>query len=303
MSLDVLCIGHAAYDLFFFLDQYPSENSKTQTLFSEESGGGPAANAAYLLSKWGARCAFAGVVGDDYYGRQIVSEFQSVGTDISLLDIRPNLSTPLSVILVSQPTGSRTLVNRKAPHAPLLLRPETLTGLSPKVLLLDGHELEASELALSVFPEAVSLLDAGSAREGTLALASKVTYLLASERFALQVTKLTNLAGEALRRSCLDKLRERFGTTTVVTVGERGLILHDGRCWSELPAFPASAVDTTAAGDIFHGAFTYGVLNNQPLWENLRLASMAASLSVQIRGGRRSIPSVAQVKEALTRAQ
>jgi len=303
MSLDVLCIGHAAYDLFFFLDRFPSENSKTETFFSQESGGGPAANAAYLLSQWGARCAFAGIVGDDYYGRQIVSEFESVGTDTSLLHIRPNFSTPLSVILVSQPTGSRTLVNRKAPCAPLKLRPETLAGLLPKVLLLDGHELEASEVALSIFPEAVSLLDAGSAREGTLALAGKVTYLLASERFALQVSKLPNLANEDLQQVCLDTLRERFSAITVVTLGERGLILHDGQRCSQLPAFPASAVDTTAAGDIFHGAFTYGVLNNRTLCENLRLASMAASLSVQIPGGRRSIPSFAQVTEALADAQ
>jgi sulfofructose kinase len=303
MSLDVLCVGHAAYDLFFYLERFPLENSKTETSVSMESGGGPAANAAYLLSQWGARCAFAGVVGDDYYGQQILAEFKSIGTATSLLEIRSDFPTPLSLILVNQQTGSRTVVNRKIVYAPLRLESGALAGLSPKILLFDGHELEASLAALSAFPDAITLLDAGSAREGTLALADKVTYLLASERFALQATELANLASAELQQTCLSILRRRFGTTTVVTLGERGLILHDGKCCDQLPAFPASPVDTTAAGDIFHGAFAYGVLTEQPLWENLRFASMAASLSVELPGGRKSIPPIARVKEALAHAR
>ena len=303
MSLDVLCMGHAAYDVLFYLERFPSENSKTEISFSLESGGGPAANAAYLLSKWGASCAFAGVIGDDYYGQQILVEFQSVGTDTSLLEVCSGFSTPLSLILISRQTGSRTVVNRKAVNSPLRLQPTALAEVSPRILLFDGHELEAARAALSAFPGAISLLDAGSAREGTLALADKVTYLLASERFALQVTELPNLASPELQQSCLGILRRRFGTTTVVTLGEKGLIVHDGERGHQLDAFPASAVDTTAAGDIFHGAFAYGVLNGQPLWETLRFASMAASLSVSSPGGRQSIPLIAEIERALAHAQ
>jgi len=303
MSLEVLCIGQAAYDIFLYLERFPLENSKSETALSQESGGGPAANAAYLLSQWGTRCAFAGVVGNDYYGQQIVAEFRSVGTDTSLLETRADFPTPLSLILVNRLTGSRTLVNRKVQGASLSFEPRALAGLLPKVLLFDGHELAATLVAQSAFPDAITILDAGSAREGTLALAGKVTYLLASERFALQVTGLPNLDSADLQSACLDILAERFGTTAVVTLGERGLIVHDGRCHVALPAFPATVVDTTAAGDIFHGAFAYGVLNEKPLQENLRFASMTASLSVQLPGGRKSVPPIARVKEALTNAQ
>lgn len=303
MSLEVLCIGQAAYDLFLYLERFPLENSKSETALSQESGGGPAANAAYLLSLWGTRCAFAGVVGDDYYGQQIVAEFRSVGADTSLLEIRADFPTPLSVILVNRQTGSRTLVNRRVQGAPLNFEPRALAGLSPKVLLFDGHELAASLAARSAFPNAITILDAGSAREGTLALADKVTYLLASERFALQETGLPNLDSADLQQACLDMLAERFGTTAVVTLGERGLIVHDGRCHDKVPAFSAAVVDTTAAGDIFHGAFAYGALNEKPLRENLRFASMTAALSVQMPGGRKSVPRLAQVKEALANAR
>lgn len=299
MPVDVLCIGHAAYDLGVFVDAFPEENSKSETDELLESGGGPAANAAYLLSLWQTPCAFAGLVGDDRYGSRIAEEFREVGTNLSLLEMRPGHATPVSVILINRQNGSRTIVNRKIPGRSLQLDPASLAGLAPRVLLFDGHELEASLAALHEFPDAVSILDAGSWREGTAKLAGRVDYLVASERFALKAAGLSRLNGEADQRACIRRLREQFSTITVVTLGENGLIADGGEGFCHLPAYPALAVDTTAAGDIFHGAFAFAVANEMPLWEGLRLAAMAASLSVRVAGGRGSIPSLPNVQEAL----
>jgi sugar/nucleoside kinase (ribokinase family) len=167
------------------------------------------------------------------------------------------------------------------------------------VLLFDGHELEASLTAMQAFPDAITILDAGSWREGTAELAGRVQYLAASERFALQATGMTSLQDEADRRQCLAHLREQFGTKTIVTLGERGLMIDAGEGYNELPAFQAVAVDTTAAGDIFHGAFAFAIAGNMPLLDALRFSSMTASLSVRKAGGRSSIPTLAEVKEAL----
>ena len=302
MALDVLCIGHAAYDVSVFVDGFPQENSKCETHELIEACGGPAANAAYLLSLWGARCAIAGLVGGDRYGRCIRDEFSSVGTDVTLLELRPDHSTPLSMILINRQNGSRTIVNRKIKGATLDLKPEQMSDFSPAALLFDGHELDASLAALEAFPSAISILDAGSWREGTAALACKVHYLAASERFALQATGLPDLHNQENRRECLRQMREKFATKTIVTLGESGLIVDDGDGFRHLPAFPAQAVDSTAAGDIFHGALAFGIVQSMPLWESLREASMAASLSVQSPGGRTSIPPLNRVKEALVHA-
>jgi hypothetical protein len=121
MGVDVLCIGHAAYDLSVLLEGFPTENSKCETDRLLECGGGPAANAAYLLSLWGTRAGFAGLVGDDRYGRSVRDEFQAVGTDVSLLELRAGHATPVSMILINRQNGSRTIVNRKAPGAGLQL--------------------------------------------------------------------------------------------------------------------------------------------------------------------------------------
>jgi sugar/nucleoside kinase (ribokinase family) len=173
--------------------------------------------------------------------------------------------------------------------------------MNPRILLFDGHEWEASVQALQAFPEATSILDAGSWRDGTARLAGEVDYLVASERFARQATGLTDLQTASAGQKCLRLLREKFETNVVVTLGERGLIAEAGRGAEHLPAYPAQAVDTTAAGDIFHGAFAYGLMQKLSLAETLRLAAMTAALSVGRMGGRGSIPQVAEVKEALAR--
>ena len=302
MAVDVLCIGHAAYDLSVFVDSFPQENSKCETQELLESAGGPAANAAYLLSMWNARCAFAGLVGDDRYGSRIRAEFQAVGTDVSLLEVRPGHLTPLSVILINRQNGSRTIVNRKIAETDLQMNSAALAGLTPRVLLFDGHELDASLEALRAFPDAVSILDAGSLRKGTEELAGRVDYLVGSERFALRAAGFSTLNNEVGQRACISRLRERFATVVVVTLGEKGLIADDGSGFRHVPAFPAQAVDTTGAGDIFHGAFAYAVARQIAFGDALRMASMAACLSVQVAGGRASIPSLQKVREALDHA-
>ena len=302
MAVEVLCIGHAAMDLSVLVDGFPQENSKGETREMLSSGGGPAANAAYLLSKWGTRCAFAGLVGNDSHGQQVRAEFEAVGTDVSLLEQRADHATPFSVILINKQNGSRTIVNRKIPAAPLQLSEASLAGMSPGVLLFDGHELSASRSALRAFPKAISILDAGSKREGTTALAGEVDYLAASQRFALQVTALPDLDTDGNRRQCVQQLCKKYDTAVVVTLGEHGLIADDGNGYFYLPAFPAKAVDTTAAGDIFHGAFAYALTQAMPFRESLRFAAMTASLSVRVPGGRASIPELDAVKKELAHA-
>lgn len=296
MRAEVLCVGHAAYDLSVFVSKYPVENSKYETQDLRESGGGPAANAAFLLAKWGMPVAFAGLVGDDDVGQRVRAELARGGVDISLLELRPGHATPFSVILVNRQNGSRTIINRKLPGQFLQLTPEQLAPFSPKVLLFDGHELDASLAALRAFPDAISILDAGSWRDGTARLAGRVHYLAASERFARQTTGLPDLGDEDAQRACVEDLRNKYGAKVVVTLGERGLVADAGEGFQYLPAFPAKTIDTTAAGDIFHGAFAYAIARGLPFSEGLRLSAKAAALSVETPGGRSSIPTLERVQ-------
>ena len=123
--------------------------------------------------------------------------------------------------------------------------------MNPKILLFDGHELAASLEALALFPDAISILDAGSPREGVIELAGRVDYLAASKRFALATAGVANLDSDRQRRTAMHNLRQQFKTNTIVTLGEDGLIADDSTGFRYLPAFPTEAVDTTGAETSF----------------------------------------------------
>jgi len=297
MKADALCVGHASFDLCMTVDAFPTVNSKAETSALIESGGGPAANAAWLLGRWGVPTALAALVGDDAYGRRARAELQEAGVSCPFLELRPGHVTPVSLIIVNRSPGSRTIINRKGPASPFNLSPEEASAIQPKLLLFDGHELEASLTAMATFPSAITLLDAGSRREGTEMLARRVQYLVCSERFAVQTTGEKDVITHW--RACLDRLHALNGQVVVVTLGGQGLIFTDGRVQGRMPALAVQPVDTTAAGDVFHGALAYALLEGMDLEPALHLATVAAGLSVQKVGGRPSTPELAAVLGAI----
>jgi len=276
---------------------YPAENSKTETTLLIESGGGPAANAAWLLGRWGIQTALATLVGQDSYGAKVVKELIDAGIDCRLVEQRDGHQTPVSCIMVNPAAGSRTIINRKVPAPGLQLPSETLHGLAPRLLLFDGHELAASLAAMEAFPSAVTVLDAGSLREGNSVLAGKVQYLVSSERFARQVTGQADVP--ARWEQCLGRLRKLYRNIVVITLGSSGCVFDDGEQQRHVGVLPMKAIDTTAAGDIFHGAFAFGVLNGMSLSRTVQLATVAAGLSVEKPGGRPSTPGLDSVLKRL----
>ncbi len=302
--MEVLCVGHAAWDISAFVAEYPAENSKCEIRTLLECGGGPAANAAYLLSSWGVSCALAATVGCDAYADRALEELSRVGTDVTLVCRSPLDLTPVSMILVNERNASRTIVNRKAAvAAPCRIAARPAWTEPPKVLLFDGHELEASREAMAMAPRARTILDAGSARPGAVELARRVDYLVASERFARQLSGLPDLESRPRQSAALRSLYDHNGHPVVITRGEQGLVHGTGDDFQHMKAFAVQSTDTTAAGDVFHGAFAYGILKELPWQETLRLASAAAALSTTARGGRTSIPPLARVEEFLAHAR
>lgn len=298
----ILCIGHSAYDFTYLLETFPTENLKyslesgIETVM--ECGGGPAGNAAYLMGKWGAEVTYAGVLGDDPQGKAIAAEFQSVGVDLAYLQWNPGGRTPFSVILANKENGSRTLFNRTLPYPPLDIEwnPEKEWG----AILMDGMELEASLKALQTYQGVSSVLDAGSLDRETEILAPRVSHLVCSEVFAKQYTGESLDARDSIQRA-FERLEGLNGNCVVLTLGERGSIYRLNGDLTAVPAMKVQAVDTTGAGDIYHGAFAYGLAAGYGLEKTVEIATVAAGLSVQKLGARVSIPSIGEVEESLVK--
>jgi sulfofructose kinase len=291
-NVDVLCVGVAAYDLIFSVPHHPAPDEKSTATAYAECGGGPAANAAVTVARLGRSVAFAGYLGNDEFGERHLAELRHAGVATELV-VRGDAPTPVSVALV-KPGGARSLVAYRGDTGPLADRSVDWSRVRPKVILFDGHEPDLSvRLAERARGEGIpTILDAGSVHSGTETLVSRVSLLVCSERFACDFT------GEAAPEAALAKLRAN-APAVVVTLGERGLLWHRDERGGRLPALSVAAVDTTGAGDVFHGALAARVAIGDGWSDSLRYASAAAALACTRMGARLSIPTAAEVEELL----
>lgn len=282
IDVDVLCIGHASYDLVFSVDHHPAADEKTFATGFIDCGGGPAANAAVMVANLGYRAAFAGYLGADFYGNKHLQELNDHGVDTHLV-VRGAAPTPISTVLV-KPDGKRALINYKIGTKPLSADALDFRCLHPKTVLFDGHEPHVSvaycrELRAKRIP---AVLDAGSLHEGTQALMTQVDYLVCSEKFALQAAGSVELA--------LAQFAE-IAPNVVITLSERGLHWRRGAEQGFMPAFTVADVDSTGAGDAFHGAFAAAIAQQLDWRETLRYASAAGALCCTRMGARPGLPT------------
>jgi sulfofructose kinase len=295
-DIDVLCVGTAAYDLIFNVDQHPGADEKSIASGFASSGGGPAANAAVAICRLGCSAAFVGYLGDDIYGDLNLRELQDEGVNTSYV-VRGTAATPLSVVLV-KPDGRRALVNYNEHDKNIRADVETLLCLRPGVVLFDGHEPALSvQLAARIRAASADIqtvLDAGSVHRGTTELVSLVDYIVASEKFALDYT------GESRAERALAQLG-RFNVPVVVTMGPRGCIWQNGSETGETAAYVVDAVDSNGAGDAFHGAFAAGLLAGMAWPALLRFCSAVAALCCTRTGARLSMPEKQEVEFFMNR--
>ena len=282
MNIDVLCVGHASYDLVFSVDHHPAGDEKMFATGLVGCGGGPAANAAVTVAKLGFKAAFAGFLGCDIYGENHCQELLDVGINTDLI-MRGSSPTPLSAILV-KPDGKRALINYKGATRPLPAEALDFSAVYPKVVLFDGHEPHISiPLSARCRREGIAtVLDAGSVHDGTMALMKDVDYLVCSEKFARQY------AGDI--ETAMAKLAD-VAPAVVITLGDKGLIWRRGQEQGRIPAFPVAAIDTTGAGDAFHGAFAAAVSAGMNWTAILRYASAAGALCCTKIGARTGLPT------------
>ena len=291
-KIDVLCVGATSYDFVFGVKHHPLADEKTTSDIFVSCGGGPAANAAVAVAKLGLTSAFCGYLGKDVFGQLHLQEMQAAGvhTDFIILGDRP---TPISTVLV-KPDGKRTVVNHRANKEYISPKSIDISHLNPKVLLFDGHEPEVtlSLLQYAQRNKIPAILDAGSVHEGTSALYDKADYLICSQKFSREIT------GETDPESALKKLFNH-NKNVIITLGKEGLIWKTEAGSGSLPAYSVNVVDTTGAGDVFHGAFACCLARGKEWKYALQYSSAAAAISCSKLGARIGIPDKNEVDKYL----
>lgn len=290
--MKVVCVGHSTYDTTLPMDFYPTENLKYRISHHIECGGGPASNGAYLLAKWGMDTSLFSAVGDDYYGHQIIDEFRSVGTNIDGIEVHSDYMTPSSYIIANRSSGSRTVITSKG----VPIRKLRHDGrVKADLILVDGEHPETAETVLRANPDAISVIDAGRLTDDTKRLGKLVKYVVCSKDFAENfVGRKIDVNDKDSLIYCYEKLHDYFQNTVVITLEDKGSFtkLND---YEIIPSVKVQAVDSTGAGDIFHGAFTYFIGNGYSLKNAIHYASITSAISVTRVGARISIPELSEV--------
>ena len=289
--MKILCIGQSAYDITLPVTDYPKENRKIKIGNSKvECGGGASNNAAYLLGLWGSEVYLASSIGKDVYGERIKMELEKVNVNTEYFEEVDDIETTTSYIIANTSKGTRTIITNKNPLMKFTKRKSI--DLKPDVILVDGNDHELALKTILDNPGSISIIDAGGMKEGTINLCKYVNYVLCSNDFAREYTKIEFRYDDIENLIRVhQKLESDFNNIVVITLESHGCFTKINGEYVIIPSIDVKCVDSTGAGDIFHGAFTYFIANNYDFYEALRLSNIAGALSVTKIGSKPSMPT------------
>jgi sulfofructose kinase len=289
-EFDVVGMGCAAMDVVAVVERLPKLDEKVHALAMDRHGGGPVGTALTVVARMGLKAAFAGQVGDDFAGEFIIGEFKREGVDLRGEVVHPHTQSQISLVLVDRGTGKRTVVSGRGELAEATcdrLRHEM--SRKGKVLHVDGYDMDAAICFADECKMAggIVVYDAGSVKEGSVELLARADVAVVSRVFA------EKMFGHRDREAACRGLTEMGPSYAGVTLGEQGAVGLDGEEFFEVPAFKVEpVVDTTGAGDVFHGALDVAILKGWDFKSCMTFASAVAAMKCRSLGGRAGIPTL-----------
>ena len=290
--VDLLGLGIAPVDFFVTMAEHPARGLKIDGVPESHliAGGGPIPTALCTFSRLGGgKAALIAPLGDDVWGDFARKELNRFEVDHSRCIVRKKCSTALAFAWIEQATSARTIVLDTPPR--LHLTPADINTARlphPKLLHLDGRHIEAA-VKLARWGRRVGariMLDVGSVRNRVDGLFPFLDYLVCADQYALHYFGARSV------------LRALFGfralgiPEVVITCGTAGAYGVDaGGQPIFQKAYKVAAVDVTGAGDVFHGAYLFGLSKGWDMARTLKFASAAAALKCRKPGARDGIPA------------
>ena len=292
--IDFVGIGFCSNDHLCRIPELVPD-SKVEMLEHEVQGGGPGGGAVVAAARLGVSAAIVGTTGSDADGDMIVRDFRKEGVDVRYLRQNPGEFSPIAYCLIT-PDGRRTVAwsRQNLTDYPADELPEELIAHA-KAVHFDGHQIKAALRAAEIARKhgVMTCFDAGSVRPGTDELLELCDVVITSESFAKTYTGESDFAA-ALRK--LDNGRKVTG----VTMGKDGsMCISHGKLFVRNVYDPGTVIDTTGAGDSYHGAFDVRYMETGDVAESMRFAAVFAALKCRRLGARAGQPRRAEVEAAL----
>lgn len=291
---DVVGVGYCNVDYLGIVARYPRIDEKARLQDFVRQGGGVTATAMAAVGRLGGCARLITKVGDDDFGRFSIDELVKDGVDVSRILMEPGKASQFSFIAVSKRSGKRTIFWSPSDiqmSADEIQRDDILDA---KVLHVDAHHPKAA-LQAAIWAQEAGIpvvMDAGTLRDGSIEIAEHTSHLIVSKLFATQYTGTDNP-----EKSVQSMLTGR--QLAAVTLGKDGCVYATADGIFHQPAFKVKVVDTTGAGDLFHGAFSFGLSQGWDVHRIIAFASAVAALKCTKLGGRAGIPTFSEVSSFL----
>ena len=293
-DFDVVGVGLNATDTLILLPHFPAYAGKVRFEDDVLSPGGQVASAMVACARLGLRVKYVGTVGDDERARVQMESLRRENINLDDVEVRRNCPNQSAYILVDGSTGERTVLWRRPEGLrmePTQIRPEMIT--QARLLHIDGHDTPVVERAAGLARQAgiPVTVDVDTIYAGFERVLPLVDYLVASAEFP------TNWTREADPFRALELIQNRFRMrVAAMTLGAHGALARVEGRYIYSPGYVVDCVDTTGAGDVFHGAFCYAVLESMPMHEALDFSNAMAALNCTALGARGGICGLEDVK-------
>ncbi|CFQ43354.1 sugar kinase [Yersinia alsatica] len=292
----IACVGITVQDRLYYLAELPDGGGKYVAHDYREIGGGPAATAAVAAARLGAQVDFIGRVGDDAIGNALLAELESYGVNTALSRRYANARSSQSAILVDN-YGERIIINHPSPDLPDDAQWLTKIDFSHyDVVLADvrWHQGVLTAFTLARQAGVTTLLDADVTPQDIRPLVALADHAAFSEPGLLRMT------GENDTDMALLLAANDTNGHVYVTRGQKGCYWLEGGQQQHQPGFEVDVVDTTGAGDVFHGALAVALGQKSTIALAVRYANAVAALKCTRPGGRAGIPDCDQTDSFLT---
>jgi sugar/nucleoside kinase (ribokinase family) len=300
-QFDVVGVGLNATDTMLIVPHFPAYAGKVPYHEEMLSPGGQVASAMVTCAKLGLRVKYIGTVGDDQRGRIQMASLRDTGINLDDVEVRANCANQTAYILIDQTTGERTVLWKREDC--LRLDPQSITEdkiAKARLLHIDAHDTQAVARAAEIarrhhIPVTV---DVDTIYHGFDRVLPHVDYLVASSEFPVQWTN------ERDPFRALEMIQEEYHIpVAAMTLGALGSLARMHGRFIYSPAFVVNCVDTTGAGDVFHGAFCYAVLQKMAMREALEFSNAMAALNCTALGARGRISTVEEARALIFRAE
>ncbi len=291
-------LGLNATDTVMLVREFPPLGGKERVVSTSYEAGGQMATAMVTCQRLGLKARYIGKLGDDAAGRFQLESLRREGIDLRYTLVVKGAATQFGSIVVDQKTGERTVFwgrDARLTMDPGELRPEAIQ--SARALHLDGCDVEASIQAARWASEAgvPVVADLDTAYKQVEKLFPYIDYLIASANFLPTVT------GDPDPFRVLEYMAREYGIRAPgMTLGRDGALMYREGGFLYSPGFVVETLDTTGAGDVFHGAFLYALVKGWPMERRLEFANAMAGLNCTALGARGGIRTRAEAEKLIS---